>query len=662
MAQAELRRVLAGVRSALSPFSNWIMLGGALLTFGAHVSLIRHSEGDAPPMTLALLALGIGVFALGAFASASLQRIADPLSGVRLPSAFLPMRAAPLRIATALIGGVALALLSARMLAGETAGWNLLLWFAALGAFLALFASRPRWPRRISRGRLLDVLVVLALTALFIGFNARDLDHWYYSALGDEYGFYTLARTIAQEGIQRPFSQEGVYNHYPYMASIYQSIFMGLFETSNFWWRFSCVFSGALAIPGMYIAGYMLGGRRAAIAAAAMLAFSHYIFAFAHAGYEHLGALAVTIWAVALLLLGMRRGSHMLLYAAGVALGYGLYTQYSGRIAGPVALLFVLTVVQPRDWRSLWPLALGIAAAALPTFLLEREELFTRMFGQVVGGYDENISGAVGERIVSNIVNNGAAFSYNPLSHTYVAGALLDPISGYLAALGIGFAIGRIGAPSARLPLIWFALTFAILGILNPHSSVAITRMYSVLPPLLLMGGLLAARLLDGLLPLGKDVVPNRAKLLQTAGVMALVGAAVLALNIRQFAFETPKAYHTTQEALAMGALQTHPACSGGRLEDAVMVAENTENLLVFVLEARYPNRALPRRIEHRHILDGTAAPIDAPSCVIYLHPDQEAALALKSDMERRYPSGEYAAFSGYFGGPEVEIFDANAR
>ena len=614
-------------------------------------------------MTLALLAVGIGVFALGAFASASAQRIADPLSGVRLPSAFLPMRAAPFRIAAALIGGIALALLSARMLAGETAGWNLLLWFAALGAFLALFASRPRWPRRISRGRWLDILIVLALTALFIGFNARDLNHWYYSAIGDEYAFYTFARSVVQEGIQRPFSQEGVYNHHPYMISIYQSIFMRLFEVNNFWWRFTSVLSGALAIPGIYIAGYTLGGRRAAIAAAALLAFSHYMFAFAHAGYEHLDSLAVTVWAVALLLLGMRRNSRMLLYAAGVAVGYGLYTHYSGRIAGPVVLLFVLTVVQPRDWRSLWPLALGIAAAALPTLLLEREQLFIRMFGQVVGGYDANISGAAGERIISNIVNNGAAFSHNPVSHTYVADGLLDPISAYIAALGLGFAIGRMGAPSARLLIIWFALTFAVVGVLNPHHSVAITRMYSVLPPLLLMGGLLAARLLDGLLPLGKDAAANRARIFQTAGVMALVGAAVLALNIRQFAFETPKVYHTTQEALAMGALQTHPACVGGRLEDAVMVAENTESLLRFALEARYPNRALPRRIEHRHILDGTAAPIDdAPSCVIYLHPDQDAALALKSDMERRYPSGEYAAFSGYFGGPEVEIFAANAR
>ena len=653
---------MAGVRSALAPFSKWLMVGGALLTFGAHVSLIRYSGGDAPPMTLALLAVGIGVFALGALASATMQRVADPLSGVRLPSAFLPMRTAPLRVGAALIGGIALALLSARMLGGQTAGWNLLLWFAALGAFLALFASRPRLPRRVSRGRWLDILIVLGLTALFVGLNARDLNHWYYSAIGDEYAHFTLARTVVQEGIQRPFSQEGVYNHHPYMVSIYQSVFMRLFEANNFWWRFTSVLSGALAIPGMYIAGYMLGGRRAAIAAAALLAFSHYMFAFSHGGFAHLDSLQVTVWAVALLLLGMRRNSRMLLYAAGVAAGYGLYTHYSGRIAGPVVLLFALTVVQPRDWRSLWPLALGIATAALPTFLLERDELFTRMLGQVVGGYDESISGAAGERIVNNIVNNGAAFSHNPLSHTYVAGGLLDPISAYIAALGIGFAIGRIGAPSARLLLIWFAVAFTVVGVLNPHSSVAVTRMYSVLPPLLLMGGLLAARLLDGLLPLGKDGAADRARLLQTAGVMALVGALILALNIRQFAFETPKVYHTTQEALAMGALQTHPACVGGRLEDAVMVAENTESLLQFVLEARYPNRALPLRIEHRHILDGTAAAVESPSCVIYLHPDQDAAQALKSDMERRYPSGEYAAFSGYFGGPEVDIFVPNAR
>ena len=646
---------IAAVGNALAPVSVAVMSGGALLTLAAHIILMRYDGGDAPALMTLTLALGIGLFGLGVFANPALQRLPDPLAGVALPLPRVNWRSPGRRVALA-IGVVALALLCARMLAGQTAAINLALWYVALGAFLALFVSMPRLPS-ISRERLLDAAIALGLAAAFIALNARDLDDWFYSAIGDEYAFYSFATEILQGGILRPFSQEGVYNHHPYMSSLHQAAFMRLFEGSNYWWRFSSVFIAALAIPAIYIAGCALYGRRAAIIAALLFACSHYLFAITHSGYNHAGAMTIAAWAVALFALGVRRGSPLPLYAAGVAVGYGFYTHYAGRLAGPALLLFALTILAPRDLRRLWPVALGAVAAALPTLLLEREQVFTRMLGQVAGGYDADISGAFGERVIGNIINNGAAFSHNPVMHTYVSGALLDPVSAYIAALGVGFALGRLRHPAARLTLIWFGVAFVALGALNPHTSVAVTRLYSALPPLLLLGGAAAAHLLDRL-PMPTLSAPARilsARTIGVAALLALAAIAVLALNVRQFWVETPREYHSTQEALAMGALQSG-ACAGDP-GGALMVAENTESLLRWALRARYFGDALPYLIEHRQLDEGIAAPIDGIGCAIFLQPDAEAARRVMADLQAHYPQGAFSAFSGVSAKSEVQIF-----
>ena len=204
---------IAAIAHTLAPASAFIMAGGALLVLAAHISLMRYDGGDAPVLMTLALALGIGVFGLGAFASPALRRMPDPLAGVVLPLARVNLRS-PGRLAALAIGVVALALLAARMLAGQTAAINLALWYAALGAFLALFVSAPRLPGvsrvwRISRGRMLDAAIVLGIAAAFIALNGRDLDDWYYSAIGDEYAFYSFATDILQNGILRPFSPRG---------------------------------------------------------------------------------------------------------------------------------------------------------------------------------------------------------------------------------------------------------------------------------------------------------------------------------------------------------------------------------------------------------------------------------------------------------------------
>ena len=291
----------------------------------------------------------------------------------------------------------------------------------------------------------------------------------------------------------RPFSQQGVYNKNPVMNSVFQASVMRVFGADYFGWRLSETLNGTLSIPAIYLLGRLLGGRRAAVMAAGMFAFSHYVFAFSHTGYNNLSPLHVATWAFALFVLGCRRANPLLLYAAGLIAELGFYTHYSTRAVLPILFLFSLTLWDRRRLASLWPLALGFALTVLPTFVVEQEAAITRMFGRVIGGYSEAVSRSVGQRVLDNIVLNLPAFNYSATMHTYVYGALMDLVSGLLAVMGVAFALGHVKEPLWRLLLIWFAVAIMITGILSPYPHVAIIRLIFVLPPLALLAGLLTA-------------------------------------------------------------------------------------------------------------------------------------------------------------------------
>ena len=448
---------------AMAKWALPLMGAGGAATVLAQIGLLFSIELNekAPIGYLLLLGLGVALFAVGS-AGLWVRRSRDfpvtinsPSSASLQPSSFGTFGGT----IALLSGAIALGVLIALLAAGSTWGWTLVPWVLALGAFSAPFLR----PLRLAefplvawiRHRYLDLILVLALMAGFIGLNLVDLQDWYYSAIGDEFLFFEHAKHIAESGVERPFSQEGVYNKHPVMNSVFQAAVMRVFGVDYFGWTFSEVLNGAIAIPGIYLLGHMLGGRKAAVISAALFASSHFIFAFSHVGYNNLSPIPVAVWSLALFILGWRNGNPLLLYAAGAIAGFGFYTHYSGRAILPVMLLFALTAASPRRVLDLWPLVLGFALTVAPTFVVEQEQVFTRMFDQVVGGYSEVVAGSTGNRILNNIEINLPAFNYNSTVHSYVYGPLMDPVSAVLAVLGIGFALGScptaLYAPSADL-------------------------------------------------------------------------------------------------------------------------------------------------------------------------------------------------------------------
>ena len=579
-----------------------------------------------------------------------------------------------------LAAGLALTLILLwRVAEGHGSLWEIALWVAAVAVFGAVFASprgagrqapRFQWPALAGKsvalwaGRLIAArtgywLPLLIIIAIYCVVAIPNLTAWRYSFIGDEYLFYQRAGNVLEHGVEMVFSQDGVYDENPQLSTIYTAAFMWLFGDGHFGWKMSGVVTMTLTIAGVYALGYVLAGRWTAIAAAGFLAASHYLLGLANGGYNHLEGIFIAVWALSFLLMGIRKRDPLWLYLAGAVIGLGFYFHYSARIVGPVALLFALVSVRPRECLRLWPIVPGFVLAVWPTLLLSQEEIVTKMLAESVGGYTRDVSGPVGERLISNLLVNLPAFHYSAAAHTYVSGPLLDPITGALALVGIGLAVGNPTSTSSKLCLIWIPVAFFATGLLSPYPTTAITRLYVLTPPLALLAGIAVARLPDLLLPrLGRF---RRKKLpLPTPGAaLAALLLAVLLLNLYQAWYATHRVYHYPPESLAVGALRYHHC--DGQLEQSIFVGAHPQSTLGIAVGSHYPD--VPQSALRIYQTWPPEAPLPepAPRCVILLAPGAPESQTLKAALLARHPQGEFYTFTTPSRKSAVEYFYLNA-
>ena len=180
-----------------------------------------------------------------------------------LPSPNWTSLRSPLSVVGLTIGVLALAFLVSMLAAGSDSAGAVTVWVLVFAAFALPFVHLSQdanwhvkvriqaWLRRYAW----DLLIILALLLAFLAINLHDLQDWYYSAIGDEFLFYEHAKRITEEGITRPFSQEGVYNHHPVMSSVYQAVVMWVFGVDYLGWTFSSLLRATVAIPGIYRLG-----------------------------------------------------------------------------------------------------------------------------------------------------------------------------------------------------------------------------------------------------------------------------------------------------------------------------------------------------------------------------------------------------------------------
>jgi hypothetical protein len=606
---------------------------------------------------LALLVAGAILFGLGAAAGvlpASLRRVRLPLL---LPTqAFKP---GPSAVAGA-VGALAFVTLIGRLLVGSTVPSDLLLWAVAMIA-MAMPIVGEVTPRRPSRETLVDVGSVLLIMLVFCVLCGRDITHWYYSAIGDEYAFLSNANGVLQDGIRRPFAQDGVYGAHPVLGTIFQAGVMAVFGRNHFGWVFSSVLSAALAIPAVYLIGRSLAGRGVGLIAAALFASCHYIFAFSHIGYNNMMAPTPIAWSIAFFALALRRPRAWLLYASGLAAGLGFYTFYSARVTMLILALFILVqyglrgCFTPRGLRDrlleLWPLLLGFVLAAGPIFGASGTAVITRMFNEVPGGYASDITGPPGQKIMFNFWLNVPAFFVNWQSAHYTYGSLLDPVTGVLATLGVGLAIRWWSRPLCKLILIWTAVAVGVTALLSPHPTTAVTRLMFDIPPLAILGALAARQIWRSLPPW--PALEARSQIVGL-GAAAVLLAVVLGLNLYHFWVVSPANMHLTPDATVIGALRSG-IC--GPEPNRTIVVMRGHGLLRGALTSYGPESDLPQFITHEQLRPGEPIQLNGARCVIFGDPNDDPSKRAQDDLLRADPKGIISKFSDYSGRQNILIF-----
>lgn len=626
------------------------MLSGTLLVFFAQwVFFTEEFQPTAPRHGVYILVFGMLLFALGAYAYAEKYKSENRIGSLVLTGE--PTRMPLFRYVT-LFWGVGAVLFLVVLVRSRSDTSTLLLdlfmWFSTFVIFAIPLMPRIDLRRLfLQRSLMIDVLIVAGFMTAFIVLNARDATDWYYSVIGDEYLFYEHAERLFDEpSLIRMFSQNGVYHTHSVMVTVYQALVMAVFGWDHFGWVFSSILCVVITIPAVYISGRLLSeGRVAAVVAVAILSFSHYLFAFSHIGYDTLTSLPTTAWTVALFLLGSKKRSWGLLLAAGILAGFNMYAFSSARVILPVIGLFVLISVRNRQSLiNLWPMALGFVLSVAPTLLSNQDDLLSgslisRMLNEVVGGYSEGITGDPLQRIRSNLYPNLLAFNFSSHNSHFVSGSLLDVISGGLAMLGIGLALGRLKEQRMQLLLIWLILTVTAAAVLSPYPHVPVTRLHIVLLPLALLAGLSVSNL-AGLT--GSIDISNNTRKVAIAGGLVALSLAVLLLNVRQFWTVTPSVYHTSSHATALMALHSN-GCDT-EIERSVLVSSHA-GITRIALESHYPDGPYPTVIGY-----GEIDSIDLPNksdfrCVVFSNPWDGASIEMLERLRQANPAGRVVQF-----------------
>lgn len=674
------RRVRTTFKSIYQRGLDWkLMLVGVAIVFYAQFVLIDKGEpvdGFIPSNGRSGLILGFLVATIAAYLFDTRLRYAPWTASI--PRALRFDLDGP-RTFILGVGVFAFVFLTLRLLGNSTSGSDIWIWVVALVGCAVPFAPSVR---RVTLGlrrvwdatRLQDILIVGSLIAIFIGINGADLSDWYYSSIGDEFSFFELAAHFAQNGIDRPFSQAGVYDFHPRLGLMMKSLVMDLLGVDYFGWKFSSILIISLIVAGVYIAGTLIGGRVTGAIAATIIAFSHFLGQLAHVGYDHTDSLLPVILAMGSFFAAMRTKSPLLFFITGVLTGLCFYTNVAARVVLPTIVVFgILQHLFNYDRRVInWaaPFAIGLGLVVLPMLLVDGTEVWNRMLDRVIGGQGEITNLPLYGRILTNINYNLFAFNFNAHSSHYISGSLLDPVTATLAVVATGFGLGRFRDPTSLLLIIWLVLSFIGTGGLSPYDwHTATTRLFPMMLPLALLVGYFVANFIwpiDVRVLQGDNTDLFNKKAILVVGLLA-VGLITLMANYQRAKIETPSVFHNSPVAVSIGAMQSDH-CNYLPPEQ-IAVVSNGQHLIRRILNSYepgsielYPQGAAehpdsPLMIDNRQALDRGFSDAERFGCIIFTHPWEDEQTQLISALHSEYPSGYVVPFSDHSGKTTVSIF-----
>ncbi len=188
-----------------------------------------------------------------------------------------------------------------------------------------------------------EFVYLLFFTFVALIIYVFDWRSWKYIYIGDEYTFYYFAKDIADGKVPlRMLYENGIYEHHPVWASLYQGIFMLLFGKHYIGWRLSSTIIPVLGIIPLYLWIRIIFNRNIAILAIASYTFALPLMAFARIPHDIIHAIFPFIMGMFLLEIAIRRNSYFITFLAAIFAGLCFYTFQTARLIVPVGFFYWL--------------------------------------------------------------------------------------------------------------------------------------------------------------------------------------------------------------------------------------------------------------------------------------------------------------------------------
>lgn len=530
-----------------------------------------------------------------------------------------------------------------------------------IGAHLDLGRlRRPSWPRW-SRADGWDIVLLAVITA--VGFGLR---FWRLTEIPS-----FLHGDIASQGLQalevigspNP-SWFGVgWSNIPMFDFVMMSWSMRIFGPTLFGLSMTSVLQGVATLPAVYLLGREVGGRRAGLVAAALLAISYTHFHFSRIITTASPLLVITLTFYALFR-GLRLGSLLWFGLAGIGLGLGLLVYYPIRISVVVVILLFL-------WLLIWKRSqvtdnlVGWGAFAVASLI---------GFGPMMGFVFKDFGAFVGRGstvtisnpdVMSHLIEKyGAAttsqvwieqfkrsfltfFLYSDSStHFGFTGPMLDILTAALFVLGLAFALRWLRDERFFTLVIWITLTLLLGGVITndppfwPHLVI-------VLPAVVVLAGVGADRAWGGIL----SALPRRSRWLTPDRANAAIGV-LLGLAIAIFAVRNWQAYVAEMSDNADTRVRVARFASELPSDHSIVLVSDPlsvqEREFTFLSHGRQSIDAATAQVAAGNL----AAP-DAPTTFILTPNHNDLLPALQS----QYPTGETREHTAIAGWPAFTSF-----
>jgi hypothetical protein len=338
------------------------------------------------------------------------------------------------------------------------------------------------------RRRVPTVYWIFSLGLILFSINVNV---WWMSVVGDEFAFYHNARRLADDFtastvLPRVFDEQGVFDFNPFLATIVQTLFLKMFGTQGFGWRFSNIYLIALAIPLSYSFWKTFLDRRIALLAAFFLASSHFLINFSKIGYVNLQALFLFCASLAAAAWAVRSRRTAAFAVCGVILAMNFYTYGIAIVSIPLALLLLLFFAPPRSRSGLrcWAvMAAGFAILFFPLYL--QPGYWSTGFGFTIFRSSQNIPDFASPLQILSYRILMACFSYlySVNESHFVSVGFVDGISAALVGLGCFAVILRKNKNRfAAFFLVGWVLLLTVAGIIGSPDHPSTTRMFILLP------------------------------------------------------------------------------------------------------------------------------------------------------------------------------------